>query len=76
MTQPIPEQHKALCAFCGAALDVRDKGVYQWTSGWVMTRTGGGGHGISLPERAFKWACRLCIERAAKGLIAQPSLFS
>jgi len=33
----------------------------------VMQRTGGGGHGVSLPQRADRWACRYCVERITKG---------
>ena len=73
--QPIPTRYCAPCHFCGRDVDVRDKGVYQRTSGWVMNRAGGGGHGISLPERAHLWAHGICVERVTNGTIATGSLF-
>jgi hypothetical protein len=75
MTQPIPARHRATCEFCGLDLDVRDHGVHQFTSGWVMNRAGGGGHGVSLPTRAQRWAHGRCIERQSDGTFAQPSIF-
>ena len=33
MPQPIPDRYRGTCEFCGQALDVRDLGVYQRTSG-------------------------------------------
>jgi len=71
----IPAYRKAPCEFCHRKLDADAPGVYQWTSGWVMRREDGGGHGISLPERSPKWACRLCIDRASRGSLHQTSLF-
>jgi len=73
MPQPIPDRFRATCEFCHDPLDVRDRGVYQRTSGWVMNRTGGGGHGISLPEREPRWAHGLCVERKSKGTFGQPT---
>jgi hypothetical protein len=75
MQQPIPERHRALCEFCKRELDVRDRGVFQFTAGWVMNRDGGGGHGISVPERANRWAHGLCVERVAKGTFGQTRMF-
>ena len=63
------------CDICKEDLDIRDPGVCQWTAGWVLIREGGGGHGISCPERANRWAHRYCVDRMSKGLINQPSLF-
>lgn len=56
-----------LCEFCKKALRTESTGVYQWTAGWVKQRSGGGGHGISLPERAPRWAHSWCVERIAQG---------
>lgn len=70
----IPERFRAKCEFCYEVLDVRNEGVHQFTSGWVMNRSGGGGHGISLPERANRWAHKLCVERKVRGL-PQVSMF-
>jgi hypothetical protein len=53
---------------------VRDSGVYQHTSGWVMNRAGGGGHGVSLPERANRWAHGLCVQRAIRGVTNQRTM--
>lgn len=59
---PIPERFRAQCELCNRQLDTRKEGTHQWTSGWVMVRAGGGGHGISRPERDPKrWACDWCI---------------
>ena len=71
----IPVPYRVACEFCGFDLDVRDQGVHQHTSGWVMNRDGGGGHGVSLPERANRYAHRQCVERAIKGTTAQAALF-
>ena len=71
----IPDRYRAPCDFCRMDLDVRATGVYQYTSGWVMNRADGGGHGVSLPERANRWAHRLCVERAARGTLGQVSMF-
>lgn len=73
--QPIPERCKATCEFCHGEFDIRDRGVYQYTKGWVMSREGGGGHSISLPEREPRWAHGLCVEYAVKGLAGQSPLF-
>ena len=75
MPQPVPARHQATCEFCGAVLDVRDHGVYQHTSGWVMNRTGGGGHGVSLPTRANRWAHGRCVERQSQGTFGQSAMF-
>jgi len=71
----IPDRYKAKCEFCGYELDTREAGVHQYTSGWVMNRAGGGGHGISVPERANRWAHRQCVERVARGQLGQGSMF-
>jgi len=75
MLQPIPERHKATCEFCGHDLDVRDKGVFQLTTGWVMNRAGGGGHGVSLPERENRFAHGYCVEKMVKGTFNQSGMF-
>lgn len=69
------EHDRATCEFCGADLDVTESGVHQWVAGWVMNRAAGGGHGISLPERANRWAHRHCVELAIRGLTKQASMF-
>jgi hypothetical protein len=63
----IPTRFIAKCEFCPDEVDMRMDGVYQWTAGWVMQRKGGGGHGVSLPERANRWAHGWCIERKING---------
>jgi hypothetical protein len=75
MVQPIPEKFRALCEFCQKELDIRDKGVFQHTSGWVMNRVGGGGHGVSLAARDNRWAHPLCVERMSKGTFGQRQMF-
>lgn len=75
MHQPIPERHRAICEFCKRELDVRDRGVFRYTSGWVMNRQGGGAHGVSLPKRENRWAHQLCVERMSNGTFNQHGLF-
>jgi hypothetical protein len=69
-----PERYKGKCEFCGDELDIREDGVHQHTSGWVKNRSGGGGHGISIPERENRWAHGYCIDRVSRGLLNQESL--
>jgi len=72
----VPERFRAQCEFCGHPLDVRQPGSHQWVAGWVKVRSGGGGHGVSCPERANRWAHGHCVDRAASGQAAgQTSLF-
>jgi hypothetical protein len=71
----IPARFRGVCAFCNRDLDTREAGVHQWTAGWVMNRSGGGGHGISLPERDNRWAHRHCVERAVRSQTQQQGLF-
>jgi len=75
-TIEIPARYRAACEFCDQPVDVRSTGVFQHTSGWVMNRTGGGGHGVSLPERANRWAHGHCVEGMTKRGTAQAGLFS
>ena len=63
----VPSRFVATCEYCEGRLDVREPGTYQYTCGWVMQRSGGGGHGVSLPERSNRWAHRLCIETKIRG---------
>ena len=71
----VPTRFCAKCEFCSFELDIRLAGVHQWTSGWVMQREDGGGHGISLPKREHRFAHRQCVERAVKGQTGQIGLF-
>jgi hypothetical protein len=64
---PIPSRLRAMCELCGNELSIKETGVHQWTAGWVLQRAGGGGHGISLPERSNRWAHRYCVENAVRG---------
>jgi hypothetical protein len=72
---PIPSRFRATCEFCGSELNTQADGIHQWTAGWVMQRAGGGGHGISLPERSNRWAHRQCVENAVRGGVQQQSMF-
>lgn len=74
MTAPIPARFSAECEFCHGILDIRQEGVHQWTSGWVRQREGGGGHGISLAERANRWAHAYCVDREIRGYTKQGQL--
>ena len=40
----------------------------------VLQSAGGGGHGISLPERANRWAHKRCVENKIRGYGQQPNL--
>jgi hypothetical protein len=68
---PIPARFQRRCELCSGILDNRVEGVHQWTSGWVKQREGGGGHGISLPQRVDRWAHLQCVEREVSGLARQ-----
>jgi hypothetical protein len=69
-------RHRIRCAYCQKVIeDPAAASVHRWTSGWVMQRTGGGGHAISLPRRSPYWAHRHCVEREAKGNSNQGLLF-
>ena len=70
----IPSAFRAVCDFCKQDVDTREAGVHRWVAGWVMQRRGGGGHGISLPERANRWAHNYCVQRAVNG--HQPTLWN
>jgi len=70
-----PPAYQANCELCNGLLDTRANGVHQWTAGWVMQRSGGGGHGISLPVRESRWAHGDCINLKTRGLLNQPVLF-
>ena len=71
----IPARFIAHCEFCKQELDTREIGVHQYTSGWVRQREGGGGHGISLPERANRWAHGYCVDGQIRGHPVRPTLF-
>ena len=73
---PIPDRFAAPCHFgCGRPVDTRQEGVFQWTCGWVMQRSGGGGHGVTSPERHNKWAHGDCVTNSTKGGPGQSSMF-
>ena len=63
----IPVRFRAHCEFCRDAIDIRQPGVYSWTSGWVKNRREGGGNAITLPERHGLYACGSCIELQLSG---------
>lgn len=71
----IPTRFLRKCAFGDHEIDIRQPGVHQWTAGWVMQREGGGGHGISLPQREDRWACRYHVEREIGGYSKQGDMF-
>lgn len=72
MLKGVPSQFVATCELDPShEIDIRADGVHQFTSGWVMRRDGGGGHGVSLPERENRFACRYCVDRATHGWIKQ-----
>lgn len=71
----IPDAYRAACDVCHEALDTRANGVCQYTHGWVMQRAGGGGHGVSCPERDPRWAHGRCVELVAAGREGQGALW-
>jgi hypothetical protein len=73
---PIPERFRATCELCGGDIDTSAAGTHQWTSGWVMLRSGGGGHAVSLPKRENRWAHRHCVDSASRGFANQGSMFA
>lgn len=73
MTQ-IPDRRRRLCEFCQKELDTEGPGVHQYTKGWVKNRTGGGGHGVSLPQRENRFAHGYCVDRVTDGTFKQGAL--
>jgi hypothetical protein len=71
----IPTRFVRACQFCGYDLDIRADGVHQRTTGWVKNRVGGGGHGVSLPQREDKWAHGYCVDSATHGTLGQGKMF-
>lgn len=67
MSDHIPTARRATCEFCPEPVDIGAEGTHQYTTGWVMLREGGGGHGVSLPKREPRWAHKHCIERETNG---------
>lgn len=67
MPNTIPTARRAVCEFCSKPLDIGAEGTHQFTTGWVMLRSGGGGHGVSLPKRLPRWAHPWCIDRETNG---------
>lgn len=65
----------AKCELCGNELNTQANGVHQWTAGWVMNRSGGGGHAVSLPQRDNRWAHGYCVDRKTKGYDKQFGMF-
>lgn len=63
------------CHYCDKPVDPRADGVHQYAKGWVMNRSGGGGHGLSLPVRSNLWACASCIRDLTSGSFGTGSLF-
>lgn len=62
MSIRVPTRFQAICEMCGDAVDVRQEGVYRYTSGWVKQRGAGGGNAVTLSEKHNLWACGLCID--------------
>jgi len=71
----IPERLRGKCHFCGHELNIEAEGTHQFTTGWVKIRSGGGGHGVSLPRRENKWAHSWCIDGVTRGTLTQTSMF-
>ena len=70
------KHYRIRCTICGENIeDPSAPGTFQWTSGWVQNRRGGGGHALSLPKRHPYWAHKSCLERKIKGWIGQGQMF-
>lgn len=74
MTDHIPSHLRAKCEICKEDLNVEADGVHQWTAGWVMNRSGGGGHAIACPKRENRWAHNGCVDRVRRGFVKQEQL--
>lgn len=70
----VPIRFHSRCELCQGVLNTQLPGNHQRTTGWVKNRSGGGGHGVSLPERENRWAHGYCVDRATRGLTNQSSL--
>ena len=70
----IPDSRRRLCEFCQKELDIDGDGVHQFTKGWVKNRSGGGGHGVSLPQRENRFAHGYCVDRKTDGTFNQGAL--
>jgi len=71
----IPTRFKGTCHFCKRELNTAESGVFRYTHGWVMNRSGGGANSVSLPERSNHWAHGQCIKRLTDGTYKQGGLF-
>jgi len=71
----VPSYRLGKCAICGKEIDIDAEGTHQRTSGWVMKRSGGGGHAVSVPERENKWAHPWCVDKETRGHLTQQKLF-
>ncbi len=69
----IPGHVRAQCELCGREVNTGVDGVYRWTAGWMMNRSGGGGHSLSLKQSENKWAHGKCVEDKVRGY--QGSMF-
>jgi hypothetical protein len=65
----IPARYRTKCEICQGLVDIRrdDGTICQFTSGWVMQRSGGGGHSIMRPKRENRWAHRRCVDDQGEG---------
>ena len=63
----VAERLQTTCPYCGHYVDSSAGGTHQYTKGWVKNRSGGGGHGVSLPERKNLWAHEHCINDEVRG---------
>lgn len=73
------EANRAPCSIsstvCQGEVDVTAPGTHQHISGgWLTNRTGGGAHGVRVPQRDAQWACGPCVDQLADGLEGQGSL--
>ena len=72
----VPERFRTECHLCGDPIDTRKAGVHQWEEGWVENRRGGGAHAIRCVIKHQRWACKLCVDKHASGVVKyQPRLF-
>jgi hypothetical protein len=64
------------CERCGVQVSPTAPGTFQFASGWLEARKGGGAHAIALAVREQRFMCSPCVDLLRLGGAAQQvSLF-
>lgn len=72
-----PKQKKLLsgaCVFCGDVVDPDGPLTYRRVVGFERHRDAGGTNALRLRQPLEEFACYSCVDRAANGLLHQPTL--